>query len=459
MHLTEQELAAGVRLACCTTLHGDAVISLKQQARASILSGGEMADFSPCPTDSGYGIAVDIGTTTVVSYLYAFGSKQPLHTVSRRNSQARFGADVISRIGYCNEHGVSEPKEAIVSQLNDSFSELCRMQGIAVTEIQRAVITGNTTMLHLLCGLDPRGIAAAPFTPQSLFGAFYSPPAIGLHLAESCQLYLPRAVSSYVGADITCALVASGILQGQEHSLLVDIGTNGEMALYANGMLKCCSTAAGPAFEGAGLKMGMPAMEGAVNKVWEENDTLRYTTIGEKPPTGICGSGIIDAVAAFVRCGLIDETGRIVSQSRAYAACICNDEEPAVLIGSSGVVVTQGDIRKIQLAKAAVCAGIDTLLHACNTTAEQIDTLYLAGGFGSFINQQSAADMGLIPKAFANRVKVIGNAAGSGAAMCLLSAAQRTKSEEIAAMAEDIALSGSSYFTDRYIDRMMFETE
>lgn len=458
-HLSDEEVAAGVRLACFTHAVGDARILLAGEKRENILTAGALERFVPDPLEGGYGIAVDIGTTTVVTYLYRSGEFEPARIISRHNDQSRFGADVISRIGYCNENGVSAPQEAIVSQLNDCFAALCAEEGITLRQIGSAVITGNTTMLHLLYGLDPRGIAVAPFTPQSLFGEYVKPERLGLTLPEDCRLYIPRSVSSYVGADITCAILASGMTKKQENGFLVDIGTNGEMALFSGGQLKCCSTAAGPAFEGAGLKMGMSALEGAVNKVWEDNGRLCWTTIGDKPAAGICGSGIIDALAACVRCGLIDETGLIQEDNEKYASCIDDGGEPAIRLGDSGVVLTQADIRKIQLAKAAIRAGIDTLLHECGISADELDTFYIAGGFGSFIDKRSAADIGLIPQSAVDRVKVIGNGAGMGAAACLLSKEKLAQSEAIAASAVETELSGNPYFMDCYIDRMMFEVE
>ena len=455
--LTAEELADGIRLACFTYAQGDAVLTLRQQGAEQILTTGSMEALTLDPLEKGYGIAVDIGTTTVVSYLYRTDSAQPVQVVSHHNQQSKYGADVISRIEYCNQNGVEEQHRTIIDQLDRSFDELCRREGIAASEVTACVITGNTTMLHLLYGLDPRGIAVAPFTPQSLFGESVSPKRLGLSaLSEGCKLYIPRSVSSYVGADITCAILASGMTAKQENGFIVDIGTNGEMALFAGGQLKCCSTAAGPAFEGAGIKMGMSALEGAVNKVWAEDGTLRYTTIGNAKPAGICGSGIIDAVAAMVNCGLIDETGLINEENEEYASCIGDGAEAEIKIGDSGVVLTQEDIRKIQLAKSAICAGIYTLIHECGITAGEIDTFYIAGGFGSFINKQSAADMGLIPREVAGRVKVIGNGAGMGASAVLLSKEALGQSEQIAAQASDVELSSNAYFMEQYIDCMMF---
>ncbi len=204
--------------------------------------------------------------------------------------------------------------------------------------------------------------------------------------------------------------------------LFVDIGTNGEMALMTPDGLVCCSTAAGPAFEGAGLYMGMAGIEGAISKVWVEGGVLKYEVIGNKEPVGICGSGILDAVAVMLKVGVIDETGVINEDGHEFESSIREyDDQPAFEIGTSGVLITQKDIRQIQLAKSAIAAGIETLVHECSIDCEKVDMLFIAGGFGSFINQNSAADIGLLPKCLLDRVTVLGNAAGTGASMLLLS--------------------------------------
>ncbi len=443
--LTQKELAANIRLACFAVAQGAVTLTLLEQSGEQILTGGSLSGITPSADKTGYGIAVDIGTTTVAAYLYRMNSLNPIQVISKHNKQSKYGADVISRIEYCNQNGVEGPRQAILTQLDQLLMTLLAQAGAPVTEVGGCVITGNTTMLHLLTGLDPRGIAVAPFTPQSLFGEQHSAAGLGLQaLPADCEIYLPQSISAYVGADITCAILASGMTAQPEKSLLVDIGTNGEMALYTNGQLKCCSTAAGPAFEGAGIKMGMPALAGAINRVWVEDGKLRYTTIRGEAPIGICGSGIIDAVAAMLEAGLIDETGRI-------------EEGDKIPIGDSGITLDQADIRQLQLAKAAIRAGIDALLHECDISAKELDCFYIAGGFGSLIDHKSAAAIGLIPQEVVDRVKVIGNGAGMGASAALLSDTARVCSEQIAAQAENIELSGNPYFMDQYIACMMFE--
>ncbi|MEG1442547.1 MAG: ASKHA domain-containing protein, partial [Oscillospiraceae bacterium] len=254
------------------------------------------------------------------------------------------------------------------------------------------------------------------------------------------KTYLPRCISAYVGGDITTAILASGMLNTKT-SFLVDIGTNGEMALWHNGELVCCSTAAGPAFEGAGISMGTLAISGAINKVYIDEDKIKYTTIDNEKPIGICGTGLIDAIACMVSSGILEESGYL---------------EESFKIGDSGISISSSDVREVQLAKSAIRAGIDTLLDSCKISYDDIENFYIAGGFGSYIDKNSAAEIGLIPTEILDKVKIMGNGAGSGAIMILLSNANLSESERIAKMAQTIELSNSPIFMEKYIDAMMF---
>ncbi len=459
LFLSADEIARSVRLACFATAVGDAQVRLFANGAEQIVTAGVTRDYSLSPMASGYGLAVDIGTTTVVSYLYRTDRSRPLQILSRHNAQAGFGADVISRIDYADRNGSNLLHQTIIQQLNEQIDALCRAESIRSTEISSAVITGNTTMLHFFAGLDPHSIAVAPYTPKSLFGEFLSPVQIGLSLSPDCYIYLPRSVSAYVGADITCAVLASGMTTQNQHSLLVDIGTNGEMALFTNGRLLCCSTAAGPAFEGAGIRMGMSALTGAINRVFLQRDQISVTTIGNAPAIGICGSGIIDAVAVLTQIGLVDETGRIDCDHPRFLDWGVEEDEVAVRLGESGVVLTQSDIRQIQLAKAAIRAGVDTLLAEAGLSATDLTCCYLAGGFGSYIDRSSATAIGLLPAVLTERMQAIGNAAGMGATACLLSNEMRVESEQIANAANEVALSTHPYFMEQYVARMLFAKE
>lgn len=367
----------------------------------------------------GYGMAVDIGTTTIAGYVFKFPECRCVKVCAVPNSQAQFGADIISRIDYSGRGGLGVLQERLlthISELSEGY------------KISKYVITGNTTMLHFLTGKDPTGIATAPFTPKSLFGQWYG------------DMYLPKCISAYIGADITTAILASSMLKDKT-SLLVDIGTNGEMVLCHDERLICCSTAAGPAFEGALISQGMPAVPGAINSVYIANGSIGYTTIGDEAPNGICGTGIIDAVACMLSLSVIDENGYL---------------EKAFEIGDSGIFLTPDDIRQVQMAKSAIFSGIEALLYECGLNYSDIDEFYISGGFGSYINKANASYIGLIPSELANKTVIIGNGAGAGAEMLLMCKEFIEVTEKICARAETIELSSNGFFVDHYINNMMF---
>ena len=320
------------------------------------------------------------------------------------------------------------------------------------------VITGNTTMLYLLLGRDVVPLSAAPFTITDFLGETVSPEQCGFSGFKNASVYLPRAMSAFVGSDITCCLLAArDLLDGGGTALLADMGTNGEMAICRRNQLICCSTAAGPAFEGAGITMGCMAISGAINRVYMEDGIVKYTVIGEKKPCGICGSGLIDALAAFLSLGLIDRNGGINISNENYPEYITDYAgKPALLVGDSGIVITQADIRAAQLAKAAICAGIYTLLEETGTLPNEIDRLVTAGGFGSYIDIQNACAIGLIPFELQERAISAGNAAAAGAVMLLLSGQCRSESVAVAKRARIIDLSASGFFMEKYIECMSF---
>ena len=433
------------RLACFTYLTGDASVTLQgHEAGNRIALRYAAEDFPLKPLyKSGYGAAVDIGTTTVVGYLFSKDSTRPIAQEGAMNRQRVYGADVLSRIDYSNHYGVQTLTGVIRAQINDMLVALCRQAQIQLNELTTVVVAGNTTMLHFAAGLDPKTLALAPFTPLSLFGN-----RCNLALADFPGLaaHLTPCISSYVGGDIVCAILASSLLSKSGTTLLVDVGTNGEMALCRKKELICCSTAAGPAFEGAGISTGMCAQRGAISKVWIADGEMRYATIENAPPVGICGSGLIDAVHAMLRLGYIDKSGRI---EKRFAG--------QVLIGDSTVAITQPDVRELQLAKAAIRAGIDTMLEICDLQYGDVNELILCGGFGSYLNPDSAAGIGLIPAGVSKRTNAIGNAAGAGAGRMLQSRKSFNRATMIADEARTVELSGSPRFNKRFVAAMSFD--
>ena len=431
--------------------------AVQLKANMNILTTGLMPDITSDKT--GYGVAVDIGTTTVVMYLYDCGTMQQLGCLSRLNAQATIGVDVISRIKYCSEYedGLSILNEAIVTLINQLLNEITD-NVTNKDDISHIVLTGNTTMLHLLAKISPVTMGVSPFTPASLFGDIRDAAQLGLDL-KGAKAYLVPCISAFVGGDITSAILASGMFGSDSFCALLDIGTNGEVAVGSKNGIFATSTAAGPAFEGAQISCGMAGVNGAINSVFALKGELKITTIGEKEPVGICGSGLLDALALMLDVGLVDETGRIVDKAdindslKIYLTEI--DGESAVKVFGD-IALTQKDIREVQTAKAAIAAGLKSLLHHAQKDMNDVETIYLAGGFGNYMDEESAIRIGLLPREASGRIKTIGNAAGAGAIMALLNDGYMENNTQIAKAGEHVELGHNPYFMDQYIEDMFF---
>lgn len=370
--------------------------------------------------EDGYGLAVDIGTTTIAGYLYKFPEGELVREVGVVNPQVRYGADVVTRMEYSLRGGQELLQKSLLKQI-EKLAE-----GV---KVEKYVVCGNTVMLHFLTGKSVKGLAVAPYIPESRFGYWME------------NMYLPHCISAFAGADTVCAVLYSEMWK-HGVALLMDIGTNGEMVLYKEGKYICCSAAAGPALEGGEISMGMLATPGAIDKVYEEEGTVKYTTVKGASPKGICGSGLMDAIAVMLKRGILDETGYL---------------EETYEIPGSKVYITPEDVRQVQLAKGAIRAGLETLMHEGGCSYEDVEQLYIAGGFGSYLNKDSGAVVGLIPPALRKKVKVLGNGAGKGACQLLQSEWAMRKTREIAENAVALSLADMSFFSEKYIEYMMFE--
>lgn len=457
--LTPEEIAAGMRLACLTTMLGDCEVTIPDRAQEKIVTSGQLPDFTPDPLGSRLGVAVDIGTTTLAAYLYDLPKARLLATASAVNPQGTYGADVISRLEKSHGGQGAELAAAIRAGLDRLIGELCEKTGSGRAEIDAVVLTGNTAMEYLLTRQPPDSLIKMPFREDRNFGEYLPPQALDLDLPGCEGVYLTRCISAYVGGDITMSSMASELFRRTEAEgpcLLCDIGTNGEMVLFSGGKLWCCSTAAGPTFEGAGISMGMTARQGAVSRVAFADGVFSCEVIGGGAATGICGSGIIDAVAAMLDAGVIDETGRLCEEDHDFTACMCEkDGRAAFCLPGTDVIVTQADVRAVQLAKAAICAGMLTLLHTAGLDDARIP-LKIAGGFGSFIGVRAAERVGLIPPGYAAMATAIGNAAGAGACMALLSRDLLAQSEALSLRTETVELATDKFFINAYTSNMLF---
>ena len=414
--------------------------------------------------------ACDIGTTTVVCYLIDKETGQIISTRSGANPQRSFGADVLSRIDAAartddNDKvngGLQMMQSQIVSLLNGFISDMLTECGR--TKVCLFSVAGNTVMCHLLMGISPEKLGRAPFMPDEYFGRAFNPLDIGL---ENCQtMIIFPAVSGFVGGDITAGMMET--VNCRKLTLYLDIGTNGEMALGKGDRYVCCATAAGPAFEGAQIEMGMPASRGAVDKVWLEGRRIKYSVIGNDRPVGLCGSGLIDALAILLKAGIIDENGTILSGQelpilfRSYVfeleaedAAQSSESSLAVYI-APGVYITQEDIRKLQLAKGAIAAGIEVLFKEYGCKPCDLDILTFAGGFGNYIDKASAAAIGLFPPELLDRAKEVGNAAGNGAVSAALSQEAWERALDISGDMRYIELASYPHFNEMYVEHMNF---
>ena len=442
--LSGEELRDGFRLACRCQILGDAQLRpAYREAVSQICASGAVDTSGPVedPLFHTLGAAVDIGTTTLAAQLY--GPDGLLSSAAAPNPQRTYGADVISRVGRAMAGDGPALAGCIRRAVAGLLERMCRAAGRGTQELDGLVITGNTAMLHLLTGTDPSPLAPAPFQARELFGKTIPAGELDLPCPPDTPVYLPRCVSAFVGGDITTALLASGICRRPDSALLMDIGTNGEIALWHRGELLCCSTAAGPAFEGAGLSQGMQGAPGAIDHVTAAGDRLTVHTIGDRPAVGVCGSGAIDAVAALLAVDALDETG-----------CFTGEEDEYPL--TEQVRFTQQDVRQIQLAKSAIRAGTETLLHRSGVRAEELAQAAVAGGFGSYVDLGSAAAIGLVSEELVGRCRVLGNAALAGAAMLLRRGALAGESAALACRAGTLDLAADPFFMEQYVGQMLF---
>lgn len=429
---SEAEWKAKHRLTCQTKLLGDTRVRLPEFGTDLVELSGETQD-AQNPMAGSFGAAVDIGTTTLALKLFDLHSGRLLAAEGKLNPQRAIAADVIGRINAAMIGQGSHLRNMIENALEEMLDAACKDAHIRRDELSTMVVTGNTTMLYLLTGRNPESLSHAPFLADTLFDTEAT-------LLDK-PVYYPPCMNAFVGADITCAVLSSGMYRSPDTALLCDVGTNGEIALWKDGKLYVTSTAAGPAFEGAGISCGCGSIPGAIDRVWVEDGQLRCHTIGDVPAVGICGSGLIDAIAAFLESGMIDETGA---------------SDADVLPLQDGIHLLPKDIRAIQLAKAAIRAGMETLLEWAVVPEQEIAALYIAGGFGSHLNVASAAAIGLIPPTLQNRVRILGNAALSGAGELLLNQNRLETLRAIAGNATHLNLGGNPKFNDHYITQMLF---
>ena len=409
-------------------------------------------------TDVNYGIAVDVGTTTVVVQLLDMNSGRVIGVEGTHNQQASYGEDVISRMIYaCGKGGLAPMHDAIIKNINQLIEKLAGDNGISLDQIYAVVNAGNTTMSHFLLGLTPCAIRLDPYVPT--INEYPQIPAknTGININPNGLLETIPSVASYVGGDIVAGVMASGIADSEVVKGLIDIGTNGEIAIGNNEWLVCCSASAGPAFEGGGTRCGMRATKGAIEKIEIANGEVVYQTIGGARPRGICGSALIDSIYELVKNKIIGADGkfhrtlkdpRLTIQDNIPAYTIAHPDETET---GEAIIITEPDIDNLIKSKGAVFAAIKSLVDYIGLGFDQIDTFFVAGGFGNYLNIPKAVAIGLLPDMPVEQIQFIGNSSLTGARMCLQSEKAREKCINIARSMTNIELSVYQPFTDEYI--------
>ncbi len=408
------------------------------------------------------GLAVDLGTTKLAAYLVDLQSGATLARGGAMNPQIAYGEDVLSRIAYAGRErgGGRTLQTVVVEQIELLARDLCAEAGSSPETIVDCVVVGNTAMHHLFAGLPVRQLGAAPYVATESAALDVRAADLGLPLAAGARLYSPPVIAGYVGGDHVAMLLASGLAHGTRRTLALDIGTNTEISVARDGELWSCSTASGPAFEGAHISAGMRAAPGAIERVRYHDGAFEVQTVDDRPPVGVCGSGMLDAIAASLDAGIIDRRGALVGSHHLVSGengsrdCLL---VPADRSGSGqDICFTRADIGEIQLARGAIRAGTVLLLEAAGLDAAELDEVIVAGAFGTYLDLRSAVRVGLLPAVPLERFQQVGNAAGAGARRLLLSRAARADAGAIADRAHYLELTTHPAFAARFAEAMRF---
>lgn len=419
-----------------------------------------------CDEKNKYGVAVDIGTTTVAASLIDMKSGSEVAEASSINPQRIYGLDVLTRISYEANNpkdGIGKLQGLIIDELNSMIAAMCENAQISRESIIEIAVAANCTMLHMLLGVDASSIGVAPYIPAFTSARTMAASDVGLKLANA-RLYCLPSVSGYIGADVVAGAYACGLEKADKSILFIDIGTNGEMVLSKHGKMLSCSCAAGPAFEGMNITCGMRAVNGAIEDVHISENGIKLEVIGEASPEGICGSGILATLRELLSCGFLKSNGTFIKKEELspndyrFNMLHMNGKKREFVLcgGKEALMVTQSDIRQLQLAKAAISSGIKALLSASEMNVEEIDELVIAGQFGAHLPVSSLTGTGIIPQELQGKVKYVGNSSKTGAYMALMSAAARADMEALAAKIKYIELSGLEAYERIFTESINF---
>lgn len=437
--------------------------SMMWRANVTVRQDEEIIDISPSIENGTFGMAFDLGTTTIVGYLVDLRTGDVLAVESGMNPQIQFGEDLVSRLEHVQTNDTGQDlQRVLIDAVNDIIHECCRAADIPQEEVYELVMVGNTAMHHLFLGIDINGISTSPYNPAITAAHKVNGRDLGVQLHRCGYIQWLPLVAGWIGADAISAILASQLHSNDDITLLIDAGTNGEVIAGSSDRILACSTPLGPAFEGGALTNGMRAAPGGIDSVTVDPESFQidYTTIDNKPARGICGSGVIDALAELYRAGLLDQTGSFVltqesnpplrKTDNGRLECVLVDKDEAGT--GQPIIITQGDIREIQKAKGALQAAASILLDKLDVS--EPDRVLLAGGFGTFVNPESARVLGLYPDVPLDIVESIGNAAGSGARLALMNQQARSTAETISNDIKHIELAGTELFRERFIEAM-----
>jgi len=470
-HLSTTEINNGIRLACRVTVQEDISVELEKiPSSYKILEKGLMPIFDYHPSviikgDMKYGLAVDIGTTTIVMSLIDLPTGNEMATTSLLNSQKKYGQDVLTRISYVLDHetGSLEMKNAIVENLNQMILNLVADVDIKLHQIVDMAISANTTMLHFLLAEDVGGIGRAPYKPSFIESKTLLAADVGIKINEHAYIYCLPSVSGYIGSDIVAGCLVSDLAASNETTLFIDIGTNGELVLCHNNQLLSCSCAAGPALEGMNISAGVKAQDGAIEECRILKETIELSTIGGSKPIGICGSGILAIVRELIHHEIITNRGTFLKLSDIDDTDYrkrhleLEGRKRIFQLSECGIKVTQSDIRQVQLAKGAIMSGIKVLCERSGISIDDISRVIIAGQFGSHLSESSLIGTGLLPVSTKGKIEYLGNTSKSGAYMALMSSKIRRQMEELASGFDCFELSDVDGYDRIFAKSLLFD--
>lgn len=456
----------GVCLSCLVEVNRNLEVELLgKEKEGKVLTTGYIPEFEK-EFREGYGVAVDIGTTTAALDLVRLSDGKILACGSMLNAQKQFGQDVLTRITYEYDHGesaVAELQKAIVDSLNLEIRKLCQKTGVWENDIREIDVAANCTMMHMLLGVDARSIGRAPYQPVFTKAQRLQAADIGLLPETGAKLYCLPSVSAYIGADIVAGARVCGLHEEKERVLFIDIGTNGEIVLASDGKLLSCSCAAGPALEGMNISCGMRAADGAVEDVRIMEEGVRLTTIGDTVPEGLCGSGILAAVKELLKHEMVKKTGVFVKKEsleekdyRYPMIRLDGKKREFVLDPQRNLYLTQGDIRQVQLAKGAILSGFTALLKLAGIEMKDLNKVLIAGQFGAHLPSEFLTGVGILPKEVEDRLVYVGNTSKTGAYMTLLSGKVKEEMSELAGNISYLELAETENYERIFTESMIF---